>query len=147
MKINVLKTANNKLWPADEISEEHIKKLTSGEEYQCGIKLVQNAKLHRKIFAFFAFCTRHYYGDDDAHKDEYQLNYVRGKLTVIAGYYKQVWSRDGTSFELVPLSLSFDKMLPEVRQEFYSKIIDAALKRVFDRTTDDRILNELVSWF
>lgn len=147
MKINVIKTANGKLWPADEIAEEHLKKLANGEEYQVEIKLKQNAKLHRKIFGFFAFCTKHYYGDMDAHKDEYQLEYVRKKLTVIAGYCKQMHTRDGSSFELVPLSLSYNKMSPEDRALFYKRLVDAALKRVFDKTTDERILNQLTTWF
>lgn len=147
MKIAVIKTASNRLWAADDISEQHIKKLSNGEEYEVEIRLKQNAKLHRKIFGFFTFCTQHYYGDMEAHKDEYQLEYVRKKLTVIAGYCKQMWTRDGSSFELVALSLKYEKMSPEDRADFYSKIVDAALKRVFDRTTDERILNQLVTWF
>tara|TARA_R110001583_G_scaffold38065_1_gene123080 strand:- start:31 stop:474 length:444 start_codon:yes stop_codon:yes gene_type:complete len=147
MKIAVIKTANNRLWAADDISEDYLKKLSNGEEYEVEIKLKQNSKLHRKIFGFFNFCTQHYYGDMDAHKDEYQREYVRKKLTVIAGYCKAMYTRDGSTFELVPLSLSYNKMSPEERGDFYSKIIDAALKRVFDRTTDERILNQLTTWF
>lgn len=147
MKINVIKTAQNKLWPADEIAELHLKSLVNGEEYEVEIRLKQNAKLHRKIFGFFAFCTQHYYGDMDAHKDEYQREYVRKKLTVIAGYCKAMYTRDGSSFELVPLSLSYNKMSPEDRGIFYKKLVDAALKRVFDKTTDEEILNRLTTWF
>lgn len=147
MKIQVLKAANNRLWAADEISEEHIKSLKNGEEYEVEIKLKQNAKLHRKIFGFFAFCTRHYYGCDEAHKDEYQREYVRKQLTILAGYKKAIYNRDGTSFEVVPLSLSYNKMSPEDRAIFYKRLVDAALKRVFDRTTDERILNQLITWF
>lgn len=94
-----------------------------------------------------AFCTNYYYGDMDASKDEYNVQYVRNKLTVIAGYHKQVWSRDGTSFELLPRSISYEKMPPEERQVFYKKITDAALKRVFDRTTDQNVINQLLGWF
>jgi hypothetical protein len=83
----------------------------------------------------------------EAYKDEYSVLYVRNKLTVIAGYFKQVYSRDGTSFELIPLSLKYESMEPEVRQEFYKKIVDAALNRVFDKTTDENVLNQLRSWF
>ncbi len=147
MKIAVIKTAQNKLWPADEIAEEHLKTLANGEEYEVEIRLKQNSKLHRKIFGFFAFCTQHYYGDMEAHKDEYQREYVRKKLTVIAGYCKQMWTRDGSAFELVPLSLSYNKMSPEDRAIFYKRLIDAALARVFDKTTDEEILNRLVTWF
>tara|TARA_R110002096_G_C14446646_1_gene711203 strand:- start:234 stop:677 length:444 start_codon:yes stop_codon:yes gene_type:complete len=147
MKVNLMKTANGKLWPADEEDEIILKKIKVGEVYSCDIKLNQNWRLHKKIMGFFSFCCDHYYGDSEAHKDEYKFKYVRKKLTVIAGYFIQVWSRDGSSFELVPVSLSYGSMPPEERGIFYKKITDAALKRVFDRTTDDEILKKLISWF
>lgn len=147
MKVNIIKTANGKLWAADDIAQEQISKLSNGEEYECDIKLKQNGKLHRKIFGFFAFCTQHYYGDIEAHKDEYQREYVRKQLTILAGYKKAIYNRDGTKFEIVPLSLSYNKMTPEERADFYKRLIDAALKRVFDRTTDENIINQLVTWF
>ena len=147
MKVRIIKNASGKLWPADYVSEVKINKLATGDEYEININTKQNGKLHRKIFGFFQFCTIHYYGDIEASKDEYKLNYVRNKLTVIAGYYRQIWSRDGTAFELVPLSLSYDKMEPDERGDFYVRITKAALKRVFDRTTDEEIINELLGWF
>ena len=147
MKINVLKAAQNKLWPVDEVAEDYIKKLKNGEEYEVEIKLKQNARLHRKMFGFFAFCTKYYYGDMEAHKDEYQREYVRKKLTVIAGYCKAMYTRDGSTFELVPLSLKYDKMSPEDREILYKRLVDAALKRVFDKTTDQAVLSELINWF
>ncbi len=134
MKINLVKVAGGELLPADEQSQESLKKIKTGEYYSCDIKLNQNYRLHKKIFGFFSFCCQHYYGDIEAHKDEYKLDYVRRKITVIAGYSRQVWSRDGTSFELIPLSLKYSKMLPEDRAVFYKKITDVALKRVFDKT-------------
>lgn len=147
MKVNFVKCAGGTLVPADDAQVEKLTKLGNGEEYEVDIKLKQNGKLHRKVFAFFAFCTRHYYGDSEAHKDEYQLNYVRKNLTITAGYYRQMWSRDGDKFEIVPLSLSYEKMSPEERSDFYKRIINAAIKRVFDRTTDENTLNQLYNFF
>lgn len=133
--------------PADSESQNKLSNMKVGEFYSCDIKLNQNYRLHKKIFGFFAFCCDHYYGDKEAHKDEYKLDYVRRKLTVIAGYFRQVWSRDGSNFELIPLSLSYEKMPPEERAVFYKKITDAALKRVFDKNTDENVINQLLSWF
>lgn len=147
MKINLIKTANGKFWPADEEAETKAAKLKNADVYSCDVKVNQNYELHKKIFGFFSFCTNYYYGDMEAAKDEYNVKYVRGKLTVIAGYYRQVWSRDGSSFELIPLSISYESMPPEERQEFYKRITDAALKRVFDKTTDVNVINQLMSWF
>lgn len=145
MKINLLVTANKKLWAADSEAEEKLAKLKVGEFYICDVKLNQNYGLHSKIFGFFKFCAQHYYGDINVTKQ--QIDYVRRKLTVIAGYYTQIFSRDGDSFELVPDSISYENMPAEEKGIYYKKIIQAALDRVFDRTTDDNIINQLIAWF
>jgi len=146
MKINFIKQPGGSMVPADDLQVEKLTKLANGEEYEVDIKLKQNGKLHRKIMLFFSFCTQHYYGDSEAHKDKYQYDYVRKKLTIIAGYHRQVFNRDG-GFEVVALSLSYEKMSPEERSDFYSRIINAALKRVFDRTTNKNTLNQLYNFF
>ena len=146
MKVQMTKSRGGVLFPANDEAVDQMSRVENGD-HEISITLKQNGRLHRKIWGFFAFCTRHYYGDDDAARDEYQLDYVRRKLTVIAGYYRQVWSRDGVTFELIPLSLKYEKMAPEDRGLFYKKITDAALKRVFDKTTDQNVINQLMSWF
>jgi hypothetical protein len=147
VKINLIKTNDGSFIPCDEESQAKAKKFKAGVVHSHDVKVNQNYRLHSKLFGFFSFCTNYYYGDMEAYKDEYSVLYVRNKLTVIAGYFKQVYSRDGTSFELIPLSLKYESMEPEVRQEFYKKIVDAALNRVFDKTTDENVLNQLRSWF
>ncbi len=146
MKVSFSKQPGGALIPSSDADAEKMTKLSNGELYQVDIKIKQNGKLHGKIFAFFAFCTQHYYGDIDAHKDEYQLSYVREKLTIIAGYHRQIFNRDG-GFEIKARSLSYDKMSPEERSDFYKRIINAAIKRVFDRTTDQNVLNQLYNFF
>ena len=146
MKVHVTKHPGGALMPANDEAVAQMAKVANGD-HEITITLKQNGRLHRKIWGFFAFCTRHYYGDSEAHKDEYKIAYVRKYLTIISGYSKQVWNRDGTKFEVVPLSLSYESMDPEIRAKFYSRIVDAALKRVFDKTTDDEILSQLINWF
>lgn len=146
MKINLIKTANNKLWPADEMEEVKLSKLKAAEVYVADIKVNHNYSLHKKIFGFFAFCTRYYYGDMEAHKDKYKLDYVRGELTKIAGYVEQVPNRNG-DIKIVPQSISYESLKPEDRGDFYKRITDAALRAVFDKTTDSNVINELLSWF
>jgi hypothetical protein len=147
VKLNLIKTNDGSFVACDEESQAKMAKFKVGVVHSHDVKVNQNYRLHQKIFGFFSFCTNYYYGDMDAYKDEYSVLYVRNKLTVIAGYFKQKWSRDGTSFELIPLSLKYESMEPEVRQEFYKKITDAALRRVFDKTTDQNVINQLLSWF
>ncbi len=143
----MIKTANSKFWPASQEDEEKLKKLKSADVYEVNIKANQNYELHKKTMGFFAFCCDFYYGDSEAHKDEYKFDHVRKKLTVIAGYYHQVWDRDGVNFELVPMSLKYEKMAAEERGIFYKRVTDAALKRVFDRTTDQNVINQLLGFF
>jgi len=147
MEVNFIKQPGGAMMPADDLQVEKLTKLTNWEEYKVDIKLKQNGKLHRKIMVFFAFCTQHYYGDSEAHKDQYQFDYVRKKLTIIAGYHKTMYSRDGDRFEVVALSLSYEKMSPDERSDFYKRIINAAIARVFDRTTDNDVLNQLYNFF
>jgi len=146
MKINIVKTANGKFWPADEEAEMLITKLRKGDVYKADITVNQNYELHKKIMGFFAFCTRYYYGDMDAAKNKYQFDYVRGELTKIAGYIEQVPNKNG-DIKIVPRSLSYESMKPEEKGDFYKRITDAALKGVFDETTDKNVINQLLSWF
>ncbi len=60
MKVNVVKTANGKLWPAEQEDEEKLINMKVAEVYEVDIKVNQNYQLHKKIFAFFKFCTQHY---------------------------------------------------------------------------------------
>lgn len=144
MKIN-FQIDSEGLYLADEESEAKYKKLKPGT-YSFDVKLNQNYKLHKKIFGFFSFCCIHYYGDIEAAKNEYNLDYVRKQLTILAGYSEQVFNRDG-GFKVVARSLKYEKMSPEERGEFYKRLVDAALENVFDRTTDDNILNQVKGWF
>lgn len=116
MIINLIKTANGKFWPADEQAEEQSKKLKMGDVYKTDVTVNQNFELHKKIFGFFGFCCNYYYGDINASKCKYQLDRLRKKLTIEAGYYKQVFLPDGKNFEIVALSISYDSMSDEDRQ-------------------------------
>lgn len=147
MKINLIKTANGKFWPADEEAEANIYKLKKGDVYLADIKVNHNYELHKKIFGFFAFCTNYYYGDMDASKCPYQVDRLRKKLTVAAGYHKQVFNRDGVHFEIVPLSLKFESMPDDERQLFYKDVTQAALDNVFNNGADDNVINQLLTWF
>jgi hypothetical protein len=147
MKINLVKTANGKFWPADEEAELQSKKLKVGDVYKANITVDQNYELHKKIFGFFAFCTNYYYGDPEAKKCEYQLGRTRRKLTIAAGYYKQVFDRTGANFEIVPLSLKYESMPDDERQVFYKRMTQAALDNIFNDGADDNVINQLLNWF
>ena len=132
------------LSPADEIAEEQLKALKNNEYYIADIKLYQNYRLHKKVFAFFTYCTQFYYGDENVTKLQVEL--TRKKLTMSAGYVKQVFFPDGIRFELVPESISYEKMNPEEKGVFYKNLVDAALRNVF-HTADESEYNKLMGFF
>ena len=147
MKVEITLSADGIINPANEQSMIAMKKLKYGNFYKCDIKLDQNYRLHQKIFGFFGFCCNYYYGDMEASKDEYKLNRHRKKLTVAAGYFKQVFDPNGVGFEIVALSLKYDSMPDDERQDFYKRITQAALDNVFNNGPDENTLNQLLSWF
>jgi hypothetical protein len=147
MIINFIKTANGKFWPVDEEAELKIAKLKKGDVYSADVKVNHNYELHKKIFGFFKFCTNYYYGDMEASKCQYQFDRTRRKLTIAAGYHKQVFNRDGIHFEIVPLSLKYESMPDDERQVFYKRMTQAALDNIFNDGADDNVINQLLSWF
>ena len=146
MKINLIKTANGKFWPVDEEAKLKIAKLKKGDVYSADIKVNNNYELHKKVFGFFAFCTNYYYGDVDASKNKYNVDYVRGEITKFAGYYEQVFNRAG-GFKIIPRSIAYESMPDEEKQEFYTRMTQAALNHVFNDGADDNVINQLLSWF
>lgn len=147
MKVNLILTSDRQWIACDSESQEQLVKFEVGVIHCHDIKVNQNYALHKKIFGFFAFCTNYYYGDIDASKCPYQLDRLRKKLTVAAGYHKQVFNRDGINFEIVALSLKYESMPYEDRQVFYKRITQAALDNIFNDGADDNTMNQLLSWF
>lgn len=146
MKINLIKTNDGSFVACDEESQAKMSKFKVGVVHSHDVKVNQNYRLHQKVFGFFTFCTRHYYGDNEAHKSKYNVDYVRGEITKAAGYYEHVFNRTG-GFKVVPRSVSYESMPDEEKQDFYKAITDAALRTVFDNTTDENTLNQLLGWF
>lgn len=144
MKVNMIKNAGGLFSPADEEAEQQLLALKNCDHYSVEIKLNHNYRLHKKIFAFFKFCTQNYYGDIEVTND--QVDFTRKKITISAGYVKQVFYPDGVSFELVPLSISYASMKPEDRQVYYRKIVNSAMKNIF-HSADENTFNQLMNYF
>ena len=144
MIVNMIKVAGGAFLPADEEAESQLQKIKNCSHYSVDIKLNHNYKLLQKIHVFFKFCAQHYYGDTDVAPEQIKL--TRDKLTMSAGYVRQVFLPDGIRFELYPMSISYAKMTPEERGDFYNKIVNSALKNVF-HTSDENTFNQLMSFF
>ena len=140
----MVKLAGGAMLPADEQAESKLQKLKNCDHYSVDIKLNHNYKLMQKIHVFFKFCAQHYYGDINVTADQILL--TREKITMSAGYVKQVFLPDGQRFELKPLSISYAKMTPDERSDCYQRLVTAALKNVF-HSADNNAFNQLMSFF
>lgn len=57
------------------------------------------------------------------------------------------YSIDGQSFTVEAKSLSYGNMEQDEFEECYSALINAAIKHVFQNTTDEQIINKLMGFF
>lgn len=144
MKVSMYKNPGGLFSPSDELIEEQLRTLKNYKHYKVSITLDQDYELHKKIFAFFTYCTQFYFSDMHVTTDQVEL--TRGKLTMAAGYVTQTFLPDGKRFELTPKSISYAKMPPEERAVFYSNLINSALKNVFHSADEDEY-NKLMSFF
>lgn len=144
MKVNMKKNAGGVMLPADEEAEQLMLKVKNDSVYSVDIKLNQNYKLHKKMFAFFKYCSQHYYGDTEVDKD--QIDYTRRQLLIAAGYTKTMADPVSGFIEVTAKSLKYASMTPEDRISCYKKIVNSALKNVF-HSADESIYNQLMSFF
>ena len=140
----MVKNAGGLLSPADEEAEEQMKKLKNCDHYSVDVKLNQNYRLHKKMFAFFKYCAQHYYGDTDVDAD--QVDYTRRQLLIASGYTKTMVDPNSGFIEVTAKSMSYEKMTPEDRPSCYKKIVNAALVNVF-HSADESVYNKLMSFF
>ena len=147
MKLNLILTSDRQFIACDEESQTKMSKFKIGVVHSHDVKVNQNWRLHKKIFGFFGFCCNYKYGDANASKDEYLLGKVRKDLTISAGYYRQVFEPDNYNFEIVALSLKYESMPDDERQEFYKRLTQSALDNIFNNGADENTLNQLLSWF
>ena len=144
MKINLVKTAVGSFVCADDEAYEKASNMKAGEAYEVNIKLNQNWRLHKKMFAFFNYCAQHYFGDQDVDRDK--VDYTRRQLTIAAGYEKTLVDPRTGFIEITAKSLSYQQMPPEERSKCYKKLVNAACENVF-HTADEATWNKLISFF
>jgi hypothetical protein len=145
MKINVKKQPGGVLSPMSDIDAEALNGFKTGETYESVIKRSRNPAFHRKTFAFLNFCFQHWQGDREFASESKQFDVFRSHLTVLAGFYDQLYNING-DLRIEAKSLSYGSMSAEDFAEFYSAVIQAAMKHVF-KTADEQTFNKLMSFF
>lgn len=149
MQIEMVKNAGGVFVPAFDRDLPRLIKFKNGEQYTAEFKLTRNPSFHRKMFSFFNFCFEHWSADMTplTNADETtQFDRFRKDLTILAGFYDQTVRLNG-DIRTEAKSLSYANMEPEEFERCYSSMINAAIKHVFAGTKDQRILNQLQSYF
>lgn len=148
-RVQVIKMAGGLLAPLDDNEAETLQGFKNGEQYEVEIKRYRNPAFHRKVFAFFKFCFEHWAVDKTEWKyfdERKQFDTFRKHLTVLAGFKEISYTLDG-SFRVEAQSLSYGNMEQDEFEQCYSALINAALKHVFDNTTDENVINRLYAFF
>jgi hypothetical protein len=128
--------------------KSRLKNLEAGELCEIDVKLPRNSKYHRKYFALLTLGFEHW----DAgrkHKSykgvEVQKNFDRFRedITVLAGYYEQVFGIDG-KMKLVAKSISFGSMQQDEFEKLYSATINVLLDKVFTKYAGRAEVDEVI---
>lgn len=145
----MLKGAGGAFVPADEMYLPALQTFKNGEIYEVEIKRARNPQFHRKVFAFFKFCFEHWSADKTEWKyfdERKQFETFRKHLTVLAGFKDVSYTIDGR-VRVEAKSLSYGNMDQDEFEQCYSALINAAIKHIFQGTTDENIINQLYAFF
>lgn len=149
MQIDMVKNAGGVFVPAFDHDLPRLTKFKNGEIYTADIKLTRNPAFHRKMFAFFSFCFAHWAAESAGYEftDEHtQKKEFRNNLTILAGFFDVVTTIKGET-KVRAKSLSYANMEPDEFERCYNAMVNAAIKHLFGRTTDQNIINQLYSYF
>ena len=132
MKLDFIKLPGGSLAPANDETSESMKRFKNNEQMQVDVTMPRNIGFHRKAFALAnkAFS----YWSADSTKDRYKTNKAqfesfREQLTILAGYFDEVYAIDG-SVRLIAKSWSFGNMTQEQFEHFYSALWQAIANNV-----------------
>lgn len=148
-EFNLVKTRYGFEFATDEDFECANNKFKVGDMIKADIPLKRNWVYHKKMFRFFEFCFS--YWCTDIGKTEFMTNRAqkkehRNNLTIIAGYYEEVYDIKG-NLRLRAKSLSYESMEQDEFEECCNAMINAALRTTFKDVTDENIINQLYSYF
>ena len=135
MKLQFTKQPGGILCPADDRTSEAMTKFKTGEQYEAEIKRTRHPAFHRKMFALFNFCYAHWKGGNEFQDEAAQFDVFRKHLTVLAGYYDELWNIKG-EVRIEAKSLAYANMSPEDFESCYKAVASAARKHIFKDASD-----------
>ena len=146
MKITIIKHSGGFLSPASDIEAERLVKFKNNSEYEIDIKLSRHSGFHRKVFRFMNYCFVHWSSDKEFMNESAQFDCFRQNLTVLAGYYDELYTISGSQMRIQAKSLSYGSMSQDEFESFYSALIRAAMRHIFNGC-DKEVEKKLTSFF
>lgn len=120
MLLEVIKTADGKLLPANKEAIKKLNKVKVGDSVLIDYKAKRNPLFHRKGFALLNLIFQN--------QDRYtNLEDLRVEFRLKAGFYSEHITTKGKLI-YIPKSMSFAEMDENEFEELYSKFIDIALQ-------------------
>jgi hypothetical protein len=129
------KIKNGKIVPEYASDYDKVAKLRPDTEYQIEIRKPRNVQFHRKFFSLLSMVM----DNQDAFDN---IEELRAYLTMKAGYYKRVVTKDGEMY--LPQSISFANMDDIEFSGFYSRVLDVVCQ--FLDIQSDEVARELVNY-
>lgn len=122
------------LVPANEQEAAVLENLRSmrGGKFRVLVRQQRDSIAHRKAMALMRYLHQQWEPQDrtdDGVPVQRDFDSFRRNLVILAGYYTQVFNKDGT-FTLKAQSLNFDAMDEVKFREVYSRLIDVGIRLV-----------------
>ena len=149
MKLQLRKTVEGFLVPADEDSQEALSRVKAGTVIHGKFRRMRNPDFHRKFFALLRFLYEHWQPgelQDPRWKGvtpQKSFERFRKDIIILAGFYESSWRLDG-SVRIEARDVSFGKMSQEEFEELYQRVIDVGLQRILPGDYDDVKVREVV---
>lgn len=144
MEINLVKGESGFI-PFDPESEEFFEKKDIGDFFSADITKPRNNQFHKKFFALLKVAYPHWKPAELSTEYgivEKSFSQFRKDLTILAGYYDQVFRLDN-SVRIEAKSISFGAMEEEDFKVFYDRIIDVLIKHVLIGWTIEEVDREI----
>lgn len=122
------------LVPTDIAQAEMLEELQElGGEFKVAITQPRNPGFHKKGMAMFRFLFNLWEPRLDAPAGapvKKDFDAFRGDLTISAGFYRQVFSLQGNTFELIPESLNWGSMDNVKFAKVYNAVLNKGLEMI-----------------
>jgi len=134
-ELALTKTPSGALAPADEATQEFLRRIKIGGGLRADFKRMRNVRFHRKGFALLQFAFEMWDAPQIEYKGEpvaKEFNRFRKDLTILAGHYTTTVNLRG-EVRLEAKSLNFGAMSDDEFEQVYKSLLGVIWDKVLKR--------------